>query len=705
MPSETIAPPSSPLPPASAEAASGRTPRTNAVIRFAGDSGDGMQLAGTQFTDTSAVAGNDVATLPDYPAEIRAPAGTVAGVSGFQINFASEHIYTPGDIVHALIAMNPAALKAHLRDVEPGGYVIVNETEFTKTNLKKAGYPLIEGSREHVNPLDDPELNQKFKLVKVPITQLNQDVLKESGLNPKGVNRCRNMWALGLVYWLFERPLDTTIRHLRETFADRKGLPEVAEANIRSLRAGYDFGETAELFPVTYRVPQADIAPGKYRKITGNEALAMGLVTASKLADKSLIYCSYPITPASDILHYLAPQKHYGVKTFQAEDEIAAAGAAIGASFAGQLAVTGTSGPGLALKGEAMGLAVMTELPLVVVNVQRGGPSTGLPTKTEQSDLLQAMFGRNGDCPMVVLAPQSPTDCFTMAIEACRIAMQHMVPVLLLTDGYLANGSEPWLVPQASEFEPISIQHPAGHVATDNAAASSNNASGTAGSPNPDPGIAPHNPGQGQTAATDARDSAANGDFQPYARNQHLARPWMLPGTPGGEHRLGGLEKQNITGNVSYDPQNHQDMVRLRAQKVAKVADTLPPLEIHGDADGGDLLVLGWGGPYGSITTAVDAARAEGKSVSSAQLRYLNPMPKNLGEVLRKFRGVLIPELNDGQLRLLIRGRYLCDARGLNKVQGKPFLVEEVHQAIDLMLDGKWGDAETRWPEGGKVSA
>lgn len=661
----------------------GRQDRINAVIRFAGDSGDGMQLAGTQFTDTSAVAGNDVATLPDYPAEIRAPAGTVAGVSGFQINFASENIYTPGDIVHALIAMNPAALKAHIYDVEPGGYVIVNETEFSKTNLKKAGFPLIEGTKDYENPLDDEALNAQFKIIRVPITKLNQEVLKESGLNPKGINRCRNMWALGLVYWLFERPLDTTIKNLKDTFEVRKKMPEVAAANIRSLRAGYDFGETAELFPVTYRVPQADIKPGKYRKITGNEALAMGLVTAGQLSKKNVIYCSYPITPASDILHYLAPQKHYGVKTFQAEDEIAACCAAIGASFAGQLAVTGTSGPGLALKGEAMGLAVMTELPLVVVNVQRGGPSTGLPTKTEQSDLLQAMFGRNGDCPMVIIAPQSPADCFTAAIEACKIAMQHMVPVLLLTDGYLANGSEPWLVPSATDFAPIEINHPSSPLGV-RASARMDSKQTTNGSDDKDLNAAAEN-------------------FEPYARNENLARPWMLPGTPGGEHRLGGLEKQNGSGNVSYDPQNHQDMVRLRAAKVAKVADSLPELAIYGDADGGELLVLGWGGPYGSITTAVNHARAEGKSVSCAQLRYLSPFPKNLAEVLGKFKKILIPELNDGQLRLLIRGRYLADARGLNKVQGKPFLVEEVEQAIDLMLSGEWGDAEALWPQDGKV--
>ncbi|MEM1211647.1 MAG: 2-oxoacid:acceptor oxidoreductase subunit alpha [Planctomycetota bacterium] len=635
----------------------------SAVVRFAGDSGDGMQLAGTQFTDTSAVLGNDVATLPDYPAEIRAPAGTVAGVSGFQINFAASEIFTPGDRVDALIAMNPAAFKAHIADVDPGGIVIVNDSEFTKTNLKKAGYPTPEGSKEPINPLDDEAINQKYKLYRVPITKLNAEALKDLGLKPKDASRCKNMYALGLVYWLYGRPLDNTLNNLHQTFTVRKKRPEVTEANSRALKAGYYFGETAEIFPARYRVPKADITPGKYRKVTGNEALAMGLVTASKLAEKNLIYCSYPITPASDILHYLAPAKNYGVKTFQAEDEIAACCAAIGAAFAGQLAVTGTSGPGLALKGEAMGLAVMTELPMVVVNVQRGGPSTGLPTKTEQSDLLQAMFGRNGDCPMVVIAPQSPADCFDAAVEACRVAVQHMVPVLLLTDGYLANGSEAWPVPDADGFEPITVKHPPARVAN---------------------GV-PLEP------------------FQPYTRDANHARPWMVPGTPGGEHRIGGLEKQNGTGNVSYDPDNHQAMTRLRADKVRKVADHLPPLELNGP-DTGDLLLLGWGGPYGSITTAANRAREKGHAVSSAQLRYLNPMPKNLGEVLKRFDKILIPELNDGQLRLLIRGRYLADARGLNKVQGKPFLVEEVEQAIELMLSGQWGEAEALWPEGGVVS-
>ncbi|XAL99245.1 2-oxoacid:acceptor oxidoreductase subunit alpha [Phycisphaeraceae bacterium D3-23] len=663
---------------------------TSAVVRFAGDSGDGMQLAGTQFTDTSALVGNDVATLPDYPAEIRAPAGTVAGVSGFQINFAAQAIFTPGDQVNALVAMNPAAFKAHITDVEPGGIVIVNDSEFSKTNLKKAGYPVPEGSKVPYNPLEDEQLIQKYKLLRIPITKLNQEALKDSGLSPKDINRCKNMYALGLVYWLYERPLDTTIRHMTEVFAEKKGKPEVADANIAALKAGYFMGETAELFPGRYRVAPAPIRPGTYRKVTGNEALAMGLVAAAELAKKKLHYCTYPITPASDILHYLAPQKHFGVRTFQAEDEIAAVCAAIGVAFAGQLGVTGTSGPGLALKGEAIGLAVMTELPLVIVDVQRGGPSTGLPTKTEQSDLWQAMLGRNGDCPAVVLAPQSPGDCFGAAIEACRIALTRMVPVLLLTDGYIANGSEPWRIPQADGLEPIEVKH----------APTSRDRQGAGPSANGD--------GQANT-------------FEPYTRDENLTRPWAVPGSPGTEHRLGGLEKQNNTGNVSYDPENHQLMTRIRAEKVARVVNMVPDLEVHGGTgfqpvDGagktddrqdacptGDLLVLGWGGPYGSIRTAVDNARAAGKSVSAAQLRYLNPMPANLGEVLKRFDKVLIPELNNGQLRLLIRGKFLVDARGLNRIQGKPFRIEEIEQAIDLMLSGAWGDAEALYPQDGRV--
>ncbi|QDU72089.1 2-oxoacid:acceptor oxidoreductase subunit alpha [Mucisphaera calidilacus] len=622
---------------------------TSAVIRFAGDSGDGMQMAGTQFTDTSALFGNDVATLPDFPAEIRAPAGTVAGVSGFQINFASEDIHTPGDRVNALIAMNPAALKAHIVDVEPGGLVIVNETEFTKVNLKKAKYA------EGYNPLDDEVLNSSYQLLRVPISRLNSEALAETGLGAKDAGRCRNMYALGIVYWLYGRPLETTVTFIENYFTKKKKRPEVAEANIKALKAGYYFGETAEIFSTRYAIDKAEIAPGVYRKVTGNDALAMGLIAASELSGKDLVYCSYPITPASTILHALSAQKQFGVKTFQAEDEIAACCAAIGASYAGQIGVTGTSGPGLALKGEAMGLAVITELPLIVVNVQRGGPSTGLPTKTEQADLLQAMYGRNSDSPVVVLAPSSPGDCFEIGIEAARIAMQHMTPVVILTDGYLANGAEPWAIPDVEKLEPIELP--------------------------------------------EAGDASS---FEPYARDEKGVRPWASPGMAGFEHRIGGLEKEHVTGNVSYDPENHQLMTLLRQQKIDKVAEQVPAIEPYGDADA-ELLVLGWGGPCGSIYTAVERARERGLKVAGAHLRYLNPMPMNLGEVLKRFPRVLIPEINMGQLRSMLRAKFLVDARGLNKVQGRPFLVEEISMAIDRMLDGTWGDAEALMPRNGEL--
>ncbi len=611
-------------------------PLQSAVVFFAGDSGDGMQLVGTQFTDTSAIFGNDVATFPDYPAEIRAPQGTVPGVSGFQVHFSSQDIHTPGDEVDALIAMNPAAFKAHIGDVKPAGIVIVNEDEFDKVNLRKAGYP------ENYNPLDDEKYLRNYRLHRVPITRANEDALKETGLGAKDIDRCKNMYSLGLICWLYDRSLDVTINYLNSYFGEKKKLPLVAEANIRALKAGYFFGETAELFSEHSKIDPATVAPGTYTKITGNEALAMGLIAASKLADKTLVYGSYPITPASSILEYLAGMRHFGVKTVQAEDEIAAVCVAIGAAFAGQLAVTGTSGPGLCLKAEAINLAIVAELPLVIVNVQRGGPSTGLPTKTEQADLLQAIYGRNGDSPLVVLAPQSPADCFDIAIEACRLAMQHMVPVILLTDGYLANGAEPWRIPDAADYKKITITH-----ATDPAT------------------------------------------YQPYSRDANFVRPWAIPGTPGLMHRLGGIEKADITGGVNYDPSNHQRMTDLRHAKVAKIADDIPPLQTHGESTG-DLLVLGWGGTYGSILSAVNRARSQGKNVSAVHLRHLNPMPRNLGEVLSRFKKVLIPELNMGQLRMLIRGKFLVDARGLNKVQGKPFLVEELEEAIELMLSGQW---------------
>lgn len=595
------------------------------VVRFAGDSGDGMQLAGTQFTNASAIFGNDISTLPDFPAEIRAPAGTLAGVSGFQINFSSHDIYTPGDLVNTLVVMNPAALKTNLKDLEKGGLLIVNSDAFTFNDLRKADYA--------TNPLEDGSLSG-YRVVPVPINTLNREALKDIRLSPREVDRCKNFFALGLVYWLYDRPLEPTLRWIREKFAKN---PAILEANTRALKAGFHYGETTELFQVQYRVPPASIKPGTYRKITGNEATALGLVTASVLCNKTLVYCSYPITPASDILHALAELKRYGVRTFQAEDEIAAVGAAIGASFGGALGVTGSSGPGLCLKSEAIGLAVMVELPLLVIDVQRGGPSTGLPTKTEQADLLQALFGRNGESPVAVVAPCSPADCFDMTIEAVRIALRFMTPVILLSDGYLGNGAEPWLIPDINALPRIEITHPT--------------------KPNHD------------------------GQFMPYLRDERLVREWALPGTPGLEHRIGGLEKEDVTGNVSYDPLNHEKMVRIRAQKVANIANEIPPLSVNGPEEG-DLLVIGWGGTFGSITTAVNRARRKGLKVASAHLRYLNPMPKNTGEVLKRYKRVLVPELNCGQLLLLLRGRYLVDAVGLNKIQGKPFLVSEIESEI-----------------------
>jgi 2-oxoglutarate ferredoxin oxidoreductase subunit alpha len=595
------------------------------VVRFAGDSGDGMQLAGTQFTNASAIFGNDISTLPDFPAEIRAPAGTLAGVSGFQINFSSHDIYTPGDLVNTLVVMNPAALKTNLKDLEKGGLLIVNSDAFTFNDLRKADYA--------TNPLEDGSLSG-YRVIPVPINTLNREALKDIRLSPREVDRCKNFFALGLVYWLYDRPLEPTLRWIREKFAKN---PAILEANTRALKAGFHFGETTELFQVQYRVPPASIKPGTYRKITGNEATALGLVTASVLCNKTLVYCSYPITPASDILHALAELKRYGVRTFQAEDEIAAVGAAIGASFGGALGVTGSSGPGLCLKSEAIGLAVMVELPLLVIDVQRGGPSTGLPTKTEQADLLQALFGRNGESPVAVVAPCSPADCFDMTIEAVRIALRFMTPVILLSDGYLGNGAEPWLIPDINALPRIEITHPT--------------------KPNHD------------------------GQFMPYLRDERLVREWALPGTPGLEHRIGGLEKEDVTGNVSYDPLNHEKMVRIRAQKVANIANEIPPLSVNGPEEG-DLLVIGWGGTFGSITTAVNRARRKGLKVASAHLRYLNPMPKNTGEVLKRYKRILVPELNCGQLLLLLRGRYLVDAVGLNKIQGKPFLVSEIESEI-----------------------
>ena len=597
-------------------------------MRFCGDSGDGMQLAGTQMTNASAVFGNDVSTFPDYPAEIRAPIGTLAGVSGFQLNFGAHRLRTPGDRVNALIAMNPAALKANLSDLEPGGVLIVNEDAFSKSNLTKAGYA--------ENPLATEEL-ARYRLFKIPIDKLNAEACADTGLSSRAANRCKNFFALGLAFWLYGRPMEPTLRWIEDKFVRR---PAIADANTKALKAGYYFGETAEVFPVRYVIAPAKIPPGRYRKVSGNEATALGLITAAQRAGKTLFYGSYPITPASDILHELSRYKNYNVRTFQAEDEIAAISAVIGAAYAGALAVTGTSGPGLALKGEAVGLAVMTELPMVIVNVQRGGPSTGLPTKTEQADLNQAINGRHGEAPLCVLAAATPADCFHMAMEAFRIATQFMTPVILLTDGYLANGAEPWRIPEIDTLPVFDIKHP-------------------------------------QTGD----------DFQPYQRDERLARPWALPGTPGLEHRVGGLEKRDVTGEVCYEPDNHEHMVKTRERKIAGIAETIPPLEVIGDAQS-DLLVVGWGSTYGAITTAVERCRDKGMSVSSVHLRYLDPLPRDLGDILRRYDRILVPEMNRGQLQSRLRDRYLLDIQGYHKVQGKPFMIGEIEAKIAEMLNG-----------------
>ncbi|HET6880138.1 MAG TPA: 2-oxoacid:acceptor oxidoreductase subunit alpha [Pirellulales bacterium] len=602
----------------------------SATVRFCGDSGDGMQLAGTQLTNTSALAGNDVATFPDFPAEIRAPRGTKAGVSGFQIHFASKDIYTPGDQVEALVAMNPAALATNLSDLVPGGILIVNRDAFDDKGMKQAGY--------QTNPMDDGSLSE-YRLFQVDMTKLTRLAVEGCGLGQKESDRCRNFFAMGLVFWLYDRSLDPTLRYIDAKFA--KKSPAVADANRKALMAGYNYGETTEAFAAQYRVNRAELPPGTYRNLTGNEATAYGVMTAAKRSNCELFLGSYPITPASDILHELSRHKNFGVRTFQAEDEIAAITATIGAAFGGAMAITTSSGPGIALKQEAMGLAVMTELPLLVINVQRGGPSTGLPTKTEQADLLQAMYGRNGECPMPVVAARSPADCFDVVQEAWRIAVRFMTPVMVLTDGYIANGSEPWRIPDVSKMPPIEVKHPG---------------------------------------------PSHNGDvFHPYERDERLARPWALPGTPGLMHRIGGLEKQDVTGNVNYEPDNHQHMINTRARKVANVANDIPLQEVTGPEHAG-LLVVSWGGTYGACATAVREVLESGGSVAHCHLRYLNPFPRNLGEILGRYDNVLVPELNRGQLRLLLRGEFLIDAIGLNKVKGKPFTVVEVVDKIQELL-------------------
>jgi 2-oxoglutarate ferredoxin oxidoreductase subunit alpha len=600
------------------------------VIRFCGDSGDGMQLAGTQFTNVSAVFGNDVSTLPDFPAEIRAPAGSLAGVSGYQLCFSSREVFTPGDEVDTLVAMNPAALKSNLNDLRLGGALIVNSDSFDKSNLAKAHYT--------ADPLNDPHVTSSYRLHNVPMTRLTRNAVEGLGLSQREADRCKNFFALGLVYWLYDRDPQPTREWIQEKFGKK---PEYAEANLRALQAGINYGETTEAFTVHYRVPPAKLPPGRYRKITGNEALAYAMAAAARLSGKEVFYSGYPITPASDILHQLAEFKNFGVKTFQAEDEIAAVTSVIGAVFGGALAVTASSGPGIALKGEGIGLGVMMELPLVIIDVQRGGPSTGLPTKTEQSDLFLAYFGRNGDCPVPVLAAQSPGDCFTLMLEAMRMAVSHMTPVFLLTDGYIANGSEPWAIPKLSEMSPFPIKY--------------------------------------------AAEPADGEEFQPYLRDDRLVRAWAIPGTPGLEHRLGGLEKADVSGNISYDPENHERMTRIRKQRVLNIADDLPDQTVEGPSEG-DLLLVSWGGTYGAVKTAADEARKKGQSVAHCHLRYLNPFPKNLGELLKRYRRVLVPELNTGQLRTILRATFLVDAVGLNKVRGKPFLVSELLTAINKIL-------------------
>jgi 2-oxoglutarate/2-oxoacid ferredoxin oxidoreductase subunit alpha len=604
---------------------------TRAVIRFAGDSGDGMQVTGEQFTTEAAWAGNDISTLPNFPAEIRAPAGTLFGVSSFQLQFGSQRVYTPGDQLDTLVAMNPAALKVHLPDLKPGGILIVNTAAFDQRNLDKAGYT-------H-NPLDDQGLGEKFRLYQVDISGMTKKALEDLSLNAKEKERCKNFFALGLVSWIYTRPLDPTLEAIKKRFSKN---PLFVEANTRVLKAGHAFGETAEMFSEHYGIEAAEMPPGMYRSMTGNRALAWGLLAAAERTQIPLVFGAYPITPASSILEELAMHKRWRVRTFQAEDEIAAASAVIGAAFGGAIGVTASSGPGIALKGEAIGLAVMAELPIVIFDIQRGGPSTGLPTKTEQADLMQALYGRNSESPVVVLAPCTPGDCFYVAYEAVRIAIKYMVPVMVLSDGYLANGSEPWLIPDVRALPDIPVKF-----------------------------------------------RTEKEGFSPYLRDPAtLARPWVRPGTPGLEHRIGGIEKQDVTGNISYDPENHDHMVHTRAEKVRRVAQEIPPTTISGPATG-DVLVVGWGGTYGAITAAVEEAQMEGKAVAAVHLRHLNPLPPDLGQILRQYRRVLVPEINSGQLVRVLRAEYLVDAVGYNRVKGMPLASQDILEAINQIVEAK----------------
>ncbi|MCF1716985.1 2-oxoacid:acceptor oxidoreductase subunit alpha [Flavihumibacter sp. RY-1] len=603
------------------------------VIKFAGDSGDGMQLTGTQFTNNTALLGIDLATFPDFPAEIRAPQGTIPGVSGYQLRFSSTPVYTPGDECDVLVAMNAAALKTNLKALKKGGKIIVNTDGFDAKNLRLANYP------DGVNPIEDDSL-ANYEVIRMDITKMTREALKEFPLGTKEKDRAKNMFVLGFLYWMYNRDMDSSLQFLKDKFGKK---PDLLNSNIKALQAGYNYGDTTETFTTRYKVEKAKIEPGSYRNIMGNQALAYGLIAASRKASLPMFLGTYPITPASDILHELSRHKSFGIRTFQAEDEIAGITAAIGASYGGSLGVTTTSGPGMALKTEAMGLAVMLEIPLVIINIQRGGPSTGLPTKTEQSDLLQAYYGRNGECPMPVISASTPSDCFAAVYEAVRISVQHMTPVIFLSDGYIANGAEPWKFPTSDQLAPIEVNFK-------------------------------KDLGHGEEK------------FMPYQRDEKLVRPWAIPGTPGLEHRVGGLEKQNITGNISYEPENHQLMVKIRQEKVDKVADYIPEQKLDSGPEKGKILVLGWGSTYGAIKSAVQELQEAGQEVSHAHLRYIRPFPKNLGDIIKNFEQVLIPEINNGQLIKIIRDQYLVDAKGYNKIMGVPITKTELVNKLKDML-------------------
>jgi len=603
------------------------------VIKFAGDSGDGMQLTGSQFTNNTALLGIDLATFPDFPAEIRAPQGTLPGVSGYQLRFSSDRVFTPGDACDVLVAMNAAALKVNLTALKKGGKIIANIDGFDSKNLRLANYP------EGENPLENGSLSN-YDVIKMDVTKMTREALKDISMGMKEKDRAKNMFVLGFLYWMYNRDMDNTIGFLRDKFGKK---PEIMESNIKALQAGYNFGDTTETFTTTFTVEKSKMEPGKYRSVMGNQAVSYGLIAASQKSGLPLFLGSYPITPASDILHDLSKYKNFGVRTFQAEDEIAAITSAIGAAYGGALAVTTSSGPGIALKGEAMGLAVMLEIPLLIINIQRGGPSTGLPTKTEQSDLMQAYYGRNGECPMPIISASTPTDCFDAVYEAARISVQHMTPVIFLSDGYIANGAEPWKFPQSKDLPEIKVSF------------------------------------KKQLDADEVK-------VMPYKRDEKLVRPWAVPGTPGLEHRIGGLEKQNLTGNVNYEPENHQLMVKIRQEKVDKIADYIPLQKLDSGPDKGKILVLGWGSTYGAIKSAVSEIQAQGHAVSHAHLRYIRPFPKNLGEIIKNFDTVLIPEINNGQLIKIIRDVYFTDAKGYNKIMGIPITKTELVLKLQEML-------------------